>query len=53
MIELMMIANASSIKELREISTQLSINISDQSLELEQMRELIFNEYINKSNRQK
>lgn len=47
MIELMMIANASSIKELREISTQLSIDISDQSLELEQMRELVFNEYIN------
>lgn len=47
MIELMMIANASSIKELREISNQLSINISDQSLELEQMRELVFNEYIN------
>ena len=47
MIELMMIANASSIKELRELSVQLSIDISDQSLELEQMRELVFNEYIN------
>ncbi len=47
MIELMMIANASSIKELREISAQLSIDILNQSLELEQMRELAFNKYIN------
>lgn len=47
MIELMMIANASSIEELRDISVQLSIDISDQSLKIEQMRELVFNEYIN------
>ena len=46
MIELMMISNASSIAELREISAQLSINIADSSLELEQMRELVFSEYI-------
>lgn len=47
MIELMMIATASSIEELRDISVQLSIDISDQSLELEQMREFVFNEYVN------
>lgn len=47
MIELMMISNASSIAELREISAQLSIDIYNPSLELEQTRELVFSEYIN------
>lgn len=46
MIELMMIANSTSIDELKKVSNELYIDISDFSLDLNQMKEYIFDKYM-------
>lgn len=45
MIELMMIANAKSIEELKQISSELFIDIDSSNLELEQLKEKLFESY--------
>lgn len=45
-IELMMIANSTSIDELKKVSNELYIDISDFSLDLNQMKEYIFDKYM-------
>ena len=45
MIELMMIANAKSIEELKQISSELFIDSDSSNLELEQLKEKLFESY--------
>ena len=45
MIELMMIANAKSIEELEQISSELFIDSDSSNLELEQLKEKLFESY--------
>ena len=47
MIELMMIVNSKSVDELINISSLLSINISNENIDLNQMKEQVFKTYIN------
>lgn len=46
MIELMMIVNSKSVDELINISSLLSINISNENIDLDQMKEQVFKTYI-------
>ena len=46
MIELMMIVNSKSVDELINISSLLSINISNENIDLNQMKEQVFKTYI-------